>query len=66
MHILDSVRITLKNMYSHNVKNYLVIALTEKATSNVSGSTLYLNKEGLSLPNRGKFKELLRERLSYL
>jgi len=37
----------------------LVIDLTGKAILNVSGSTLYSNKEGLSLPIREKFKELM-------
>ena len=52
-------------MHSHNNKNYLVIALIEKAVSNASDSALHSNKEGLLLPVRGKFKELIGERLFY-
>ena len=66
LYVLDSVITTLKNTYSYNDENYLVIAPIGKAVSNVSGLALYSNKEGLSLPVREKFKELIGERLSFL
>ena len=50
----------------YNNKNYFVIAPIGKAASNTSSSTLHLNKEGLLLPIRGKYKELLGEWLSFL
>jgi len=65
-YILDSVPITIKNIYLYNNKNYFVIAPIGKAASNTSSSTLHLNKEGLLLPIRGKYKELLGEWLSFL
>ena len=43
LYILDSVVTTLKNRHSYNDSNYLVIASTGKAASNVSGSTLHSN-----------------------
>ena len=52
---------TLKDTYSYNDENYLVMAPTGKATSNISGLTLHSNKEGLSLSIRGKLKELMSE-----
>ena len=65
-YVLDSVVTTMKNMHNYNDDNYLVMAPTGKAASNVCGSTLHSNKEGLALPVKGSFKELLGERLTYL
>ena len=64
-HVLDSVITILKNMHSYNDLNYLVMISTEKVIPNIYGSTLHSHKEGLSLPIKGSFKELLGEKLIY-
>ena len=56
----------LKDRHSFNDENYLVMAPIRKAASGVCGLTLHLYKEGLSLPVRGKFKELMGALLSFL
>ena len=42
------------------------MAPTGKVVSNISRSTLYSNQDGLALPVKDSYKELLGEKLSYL
>ena len=44
----------------------VVIALTGKATPNISGSIIYSYKDGLSINPSNKFKLLNGEQLKYL
>ena len=61
---LDSITTMLKNMRSCNNSNCKVMVPTGKATSNVCKLTAHSHKEGLSLPIKGSFKELLGKRLT--
>ena len=60
-YVLDSIITTLKNRHSYNDSNYLVIVPTGKVASNVSELTLHSNQDGIALPVKGSYKELLGE-----
>ena len=64
-YVLDSVISTFKREYAYDDENYLIMAPTGKAASNVSGSTIHSHKEGLGLPVKGKLRELNGEKLNY-
>ena len=49
---------TLISKNGYRDEYFLVMALTGKAASNICGLTLYLRKEGLSLPACKCFKDL--------
>ena len=64
--VLDAAITTLKNKFSYTDENYLVMAPTGKAASNVCGSTLHSHKEGLALQLTGAYKKLQGKSLAYL
>lgn len=64
-HALDAVITTLKENDNYADENFLVMAPTGKAASNMCGSTLYSNKEGLSLPVKKDCKKLSAKRLAH-
>ena len=64
-HVLDAVITTLKENENYADENFLVMAPTGKAASNICGSTLHSNKEGLSLPIKKGYKKLSAKRLAY-
>ena len=63
-YLLDSVMTMLETMHGFNNSNHKVMAPTGKAASNACRSTTHSYKEGLSLPVKGSFKELLGKRLT--
>ena len=64
-HVLDTVITTLKENENYADKFFLVITPTGKATSNICGSTLHSNKEGLSPSIKKGYKKLSAKRLVY-
>ena len=64
-HALDSVITSLKNKHGYRDDNFLVLAPTGKAASNISGNTIHSHKEGLSIGIKGSLKPLRGDRLKY-
>ena len=62
---LDKAIPALKEKDNRADGNFLVMSLTGKAASNMCGSTLHSNKEGLSLPVKKGYKKVPAKRLAH-